>query len=324
LRGVDLLGQSAASPAALVVEQCSGTVWVEDCVVGPQSNGVGSRDGARVTDAAAVVFERCLLRGSGYVFLADLPGAGGEGLRVDTASVAVHDSDALGSNGSPYFPLTGEGPFPGGAGMSVEDGVLFVSGGTAQGGSGGHGGFDFVFGFCIGPNGGGPGVHVRNPSSVFRHVGGTFTGGTGGVAFVALCPGEDAPDGLPIQNGGGLVVALPGAPHALSIPSPLRGGETLLATLGGEPGELAVLALSLGAAPLYTPGLGEVLVAQPPLLFTAGLVDASGVATKSFAVPVLGPPFEALALVWQGAFLDPQGGVATGAGSVVTVLDPAL
>ena len=298
LQGVELV-------APLRIQSNAGSVWVEDCLVSGSIASGFVASNTNVVDSASVVFRDCELRGIPAGTSGDIAG-----LSVSVVSqVHVFDSVMLG----------GTGGFDGGDGASVRGGsFLFASGSTFDGGDGIDLG-DFPgcepdgLATCIGGNG----VTLSLGSEAVL-VNPTLSFGTGPNA-----PGEN----LSIAPGSSATV-LHRSPRRVSVPGPLTAGQPTTIELEGSANEVAVILYSDGMGGLYLPGFLSSLVLASPLLSLAPLVlDPAGSASLML-VPALPPGTLSRTLFVQPLFFDPSGvpgsQVTLGAGTAVTILDPAL
>ena len=142
LRG---LRTAAIDRQGLIVTECAGSVWVEDCIIHaghqPLITEQHQTDGVDVYLSADVVIARCDITGGhgsnigghGY------PTDGGNAVRAISSTVTVLDCTLRGGGGAdaPHNEWWDGGS--GGSGVQLVDSFGIVSGGEAYGGGGGWG-----------------------------------------------------------------------------------------------------------------------------------------------------------------------------------------
>ena len=311
LRGMRVRGLS--------VTNCAGTVWVEDCQldVGTPPLTVQSSD--------EVVFLRCAMTGpfeftdgSGFVHTASV------GALLTDSVVAMFDCDVKGGAGEPFhvLPFGPVGPTKGRAGLELHGGELRLSGGSVQGGKGGDGPTDSAHG-CSGAAGG-HGVRMvdGSPSLVVHDV--VIAGGDGGAAPPG-CVGGQPQAGAPGQAivvQSGVVTTVPGTARQLALGGPAIEQHVVNLDVAGVPGD-AVLLL-IGPAPglvLKAVGVGQLLVPEPMLVTSLGVLGDPALLTLSVVVPELGPGVATVHAVVQGAFKPAARPAVLGSGSGLIALD---
>src|SRR5262249_51173786 len=144
MRGIDV-DVPFGGDAEILVSQCQGSVWVEDChgTANPAQSGSGlfgpepGTVGADVYDSPDVSFVRCSLTGGEGAPKGNDPfhpypaTAGGAGLRASSSSVAIHECTLQGGKGG----LGGVPAAASGAGLAASPGAqLLLAGGSATGG----------------------------------------------------------------------------------------------------------------------------------------------------------------------------------------------
>lgn len=319
LRGLAVV--APGSTGALVVADCAGAVLAEDCtLLGEESAGVLMRDAVQVRASAAVTLVRCQAIG-GDAFPGTMPFQGGHGLSVVGSSVHLFDCTLEGGNGTIFEPLmVGDG---GDGGRVGGGGFLYASGTSFLGGDGGPGSI-----FCTSiPEAGDGGAGLRLLSGAPRAelLDTDVQGGAGGASFSGSCPpGSNGPD-LDVKSGSANTI--PGVARTLRALHPAREGETLTFEIAGLPGELAVLGLSGGHAPLFLGALeGSLLLAPAGLTtFVLGTVPGSGLLSVGVTVPpVTGATsslvFAQLAVATPAMPTD----VRLGTGQALVLLDASL
>ncbi|HKX46802.1 MAG TPA: hypothetical protein VJP77_08870, partial [Planctomycetota bacterium] len=298
---------SLQSPVA--VFDNPGVVWFDHCVL--RDTGVSESD--------AVVLTHCQLIGSpGQV------GAAQPGLFVSRSTVHVFDSFvAAGDNLVEWGSGPGGGTLgnsywfvPGEAGLRAFESDLFLSGSVVEGGKGGWKYSGGLLPSCTGLDGG-AGVLLTGGSTLGR-LDTPVQGGAAGCVGDGVAPPF-------VLEGGSVVTELPGAARSFHIVSPVREGKTTLATVNAEPRDIAVLALSPAASPLYLGGLfGSLCVGLPAGTQFVGVVPDNGELTKLLPVPELGPGVDAHVTYVQLGVLTVTGEIRVGAASALVKLDASL
>ncbi len=306
----------AILPAAVVrLEQNDGAVWLQDCHLRGMAQGLfGEPDiaGLSISECANVMVSDCTIAG---VFA----GSDDAGVEIESSKVAIHDSVIVGGKGSNGAAGLVDGS-PGGAGLLVHSGQVYLSGSSVTGGTGGDGGpFEVVI-LC---GNGGPGgtalvLGDGQPQVTLRDT--TLTAGPGGGAD-ALC--DPGPEGLVTEISSGSLDTLPGDARSFSMTSPVRELETITVTFTGAPGELAFGLLSSGPSLQFTFGSlgGAFLLASPFQAILLGVLDGNGeLSFTTSTVDPFGPGVLPLTLHAQAAF---QGGgeVALSGGRALVLLD---
>jgi hypothetical protein len=195
--------------------------------------------------------------------------------------------------GAPFLPV-------GSAGSSAvvvrDSSFLYASGVAFQAGDSGACNGALA---CV-PFDGPPGIALDG-SSQLSLLQCTVHGGLGG-----LCP-QPGPTGVDIgpvvdTQALGIVALLAGQARHFETASPKHAGDTAALVLHGEPGDLAFLGLSLAPGSYFFPSLFvPILLHQPISVFFMGAIDASGVASKAFLLPVPSGSGSAIVSYFQGA-----------------------
>lgn len=330
IRGLSWTRESTAPVTAtlLVVEDCLGPVWLEECTIdGAAADPVLVAGALRVEDCAGAVLVRCTVRGAlGSPFLVG-PGPfdGNDGLIARNAAVSVFESFLQGGDGATGW-WTGFDTFvpsqAGGAGVRLDGGSLFAAGSTLRGGDGGDGA-DWQGASCFSGRPGGSGLLIDGGGHADL-LDLSVAGGAGGLASAPLC--VDGSPGAPTQILAGTSTALPGVAQALVAASPVCEGGLAAVTVQGTPGALAVLATSFSQG--YTPSpawLGTLLLGPVPSVLVTVTIPTGGAAPLAFAIPAFLPPGTGLQILLQaGLVLPGGGGVVLSSGSAVTLLDASL
>lgn len=306
LRGIDLWTDT---DTVLSIGSGSGSVWIEDATIDVADQTL--LDAIVVNGCASVVLAGVDVRGP-YRTAA---------LRVfgNAAPAAVHvfDSQLRGGNGDPSLV----GFQDGAAAAEVHGASFFASGSTITGGDGSHL-VDPWFGCAQGAGGSGLAMSAGTSVAQVGVLDTAVQGGSGAEGCGSL------PMHGPDYSGSGDLLTLPGAHRTLAVNSPVREGETLSLSLGGAPGEFALLLLGAPAATLTGPAAwsawnAPLLLSANASAFVLGAVPASGALELSFPVAELG--VDALTVAAQSAFLDfGAGGVRIGPTASVALIDAAL
>jgi len=307
---------------SLIVQNCRGTVWVEDCDL---QNGFPALSVSNaVAPAGTVTLQTCTLTGCFGIFdgLGSL--TSGEALIQSAGHTSFSGCTLQGGNGhAGFFDLPSILAKPGAAGAVLAAGTCLFSNCTVAGGKGGNG---FIQPFptptCSPPAVGGDGVRV-SAGATLRAIQSLMQGGAGGNP--APDCSNTVPDGQAIANDGGSVELLSGAPPTLTALAPVREGGTLALTLAGTPGDLALLAISGRATAQFLPGLsGELLVMFPASLLALGALPAGGALALSGVLPALPASVEGATLFVQAASAPAPGGWVLGGGATLVLLDGSL
>ncbi len=339
-----LTSQANPPPHCIVLDQCAGSVRLENVVASLQvPNG---NPALRVTSCPDVALAACVLTGSdGAPSTVNPPAAwaAGAGVLSALSQIAAYDTTAVGGRGNnaiifdfcsfpnPYvFP-----PTPGAAGVRLDvTATWFSSGGTARGGNGGRGLNAYCSCFTAqlvpGTNGAAGGAGIDNAATATVNVLGTvLQSGAGGLG------GSNANCGSGPGGGGGPGAAGPastnplnsiaGTPLQLVAPTRVRAAQPLPITVTGNPGDVVLLGRSFQTRWLPAYAMKGVLLTGPsgrrvPL----GVIPATG--TVSLSVPTGLLPVGVLVQQWylQVFARDPFGALQVGAPFVTTVLDPAF
>jgi hypothetical protein len=120
-------------------------------------------------------------------------------------------------------------------------------------------------------------------------------------------------------------VQLPGLARSYKTNTPVRAGQNAILEFEGQPGELAILNVSLQASGVYLPGYTTAAQIATPLalLQPMGIVSATGTLTKSVPTSPTLAGGGAVLLYTQASFADfSTQTVRLGGGSLMVVLDP--
>lgn len=291
----------------LVFETNTGTIWGERLRATDAALvffGGATAPALEVRDCAAVVLQRCDLAGG--------PGVGLAYSAIQSTSSHLYVFDSSISSG-PYVSGTLSLGSPGGVGLDLVGGSLFVAGGFIRGGAGGDGEL------CSPGGTGGPGLRLSGASPEARRLETILLGGNGGCSL--FCPGLCASSGPPSLVLAGTLTALTGSARHYQLSSPASGGSPPQVQYQGQGGDLVLAALSLGAQPALALGLnGALLVPLPPLvLLVHGSADPLGALSFTLGVPTIPPGFAITAYLQAGAVAT-DGSVWLAAASALTLV----
>ncbi len=299
----------------LTVESTAGLVWLQDLelsfdafffpVLGFESS---QPQAVKIEDADRVVIADCRIFGvQGSVFG---PGSelGAQGLVVVNSTVDLYDTAVTG--GAPTFAGG-----TGNEGMTLENSVATIHGGTIRGGTGGP--ENSSIGEEAGQ--GGTGLFV-DATSTARDLGATLQGGTGGGVF-----GSGA-FGVSLQQETGATVFSFEAPTAtLTAPTLIGDDGPFTVSLQGEPLAVAVLFASLSPDPVYLPGLpGASALGLAPVVFPAVTLDAMGEVDFVFGTPPLPAGLEHFTAGLAAATVDSLGRVSMTNPVLVTLVETSV
>ncbi len=317
LRGFHLkvFGANAHAVNTFDAESCAGPVLVEDCLI----DGGGSP--VELTHCASVTFSRCGLISpptAHYRPLAFVGFLAYAGLVAESSRVFLYDCQVAGSTGqSATMSLTPIPPEISAPGATLTGSMLFASGGSVIGGSGGGD----PLGLCF-PGADGSAGLVLADGSIAHLRGCTVLGGSGGGGG---CGQPDGADGQDFEVLKGAVDLLPGAARSFSALSPAVEGTATTLHVEGEPGDAVLLHVQLEvAAAHFIPALGVVLhLPQPQGVVDVGVLPASGVLDVPLPLPRLAPGVESSGAVGQALFVGTSG-VFEGGPSALLILAAGL
>jgi len=319
LRGLEI-GAFAGDGAIVTLRNNAGIVWIEDCVVDPNSASSGPGvDGLRIVDSDSVALLRVeVTQPSGQVTGSTDPR---RGLFVVRSSVHAYASTFRGPNGS--YTGFGAPAQTGGTAARLEDSFLFASDCTFLGGAGTPS--ECQAGDCaIAGAPGGDGLSF-DATSVVRWLDGSANGGAGAAATdcgLAWCAGQ--PDGNAFVAGGLFDdLAKTARGYALS-PGLVAAGQPAMLTATGEPADLVYTLSSVEAHAQYSSLLSGTELVQPPFSGPtfAGSIPGNGMLEASFALPAAVGLLGHARVFAQGFVFG--GGDAFMAGASVVVVVPQL
>ncbi|MEM7306100.1 MAG: hypothetical protein AAF682_05485 [Planctomycetota bacterium] len=283
----------ATEVATLHANSGVGHIWVERCSFGAPHAAAD----AATTQGARLILVGVELTG----------GAGRAGLAVKSSNVWAHRSRFVGGDGAPAEP--------GGAGIAMEAGFLFLAGSELVGGGGGDAADPVT---CPRGGDGGAGLRLAGLFPVYEGLDNSLSGGAGGSS---LCGAAGSPGPGLLDLAGGLINEHPGAAVSVSSSSPMVFGDVQTLTVDGAPGDVVLLVYSFFA------DTTDVLTAAGPLLVLApyshlGRVElpASGTLSLAREVPALTFPKESFTLHVQPVALRADGQIVAGAPSAFGIL----
>ncbi|MED6335336.1 MAG: right-handed parallel beta-helix repeat-containing protein [Planctomycetota bacterium] len=286
--GQDVVLRGLTLDAELRLEQCAGSVLVEECTL---------EEGVDVDQSSAGVLARCEVSG---------------GIDALDSVLAIYDTV---SAGAVYE----------GAGLRLTNSEGFSSGGLFEGGPGLWGSPSPFSLFCDGGPGG-PGIQLSN--STWRHTSSLFAGGHGGAPGYSEMPGVTCswgPTGTPVSGSG--LLDLGGPAHSLEFSSPAAEQSKATLIARGAPGEHAFVLLSVNTISQWFPPWSGQLVSGPPwITIFAGVLPPDGVQELQFTIGELAPAAEAIGATAQGLFVHPStlGPNFVGSATSVVLIDRFL
>ena len=262
-------GRGVGDPT-LIVEDCEGAVWIEDCHIQSCQAQCFSRSRAYVSNSPRVVVARSSIEGS---LSPSAPGSFAFSV-LDDASVFSYENHIAGSDGVPMrLNRTG------GNGVLVAEAFLFDMGSTLLGGQG-------AAGTCIGQQCavqagiGGWALGADMDSATI--VGTTLVPGAGNNPS-GCCPGS--PDGNALFQP---VTTLALPVRSCAVESPVRAGGTQRVTVRGQALDTVFTLHSPDASVSLVPSLfGSLLVGDAPRVVARGSIPVTGVLELDLPVPVL-------------------------------------
>ncbi|MCB9898186.1 MAG: hypothetical protein H6825_09305 [Planctomycetes bacterium] len=332
LRFVGAFSKPTDEHPGLVVRDCAGSVRVQACQVwggdgkgNDPTFGEAGAPAARVTGSFDVAFLGCQFEGgigaarecsSG----AEIGGAGGPGLLVETSNVWVYDSQVVGGRGNEGCKEGGDG---GHGARVLAGGSLFASNSAFVAGDGNEA-IEFLCDGSPDPfwsSGDGGDALRLAAGATARTLDTALVAGQEGDVFFCGVTGDP---GAPVA-GAGTYLPIVGAARAMNSSKAGQEGETIGLQFKGEPGESTVLLLSLETSAVFKPAWQGVFMLGPFVgPYAVGTVPPSGVFTVSLLVPDLPPGVEGAGLFLQSAFLAPGGGVSLGSPAQLTLLDASF
>lgn len=328
------------SSLPLRVTGCSGAVRLQDVrAVNPSSFPAYSGSVVECSNSTDVALTRCTITGASSSLSGFPPpfGVQNEGVRVQSSTVAIHDSIITGGNGHAGTLLMGPTPLDGGDGsmalLVFGSSVVFASGSTFQGGAGGNGADGTIPPpTCVTTNNyptfggyGGDAVWIEGGSSG-SGAGNALIGGNGGQNGVTQCAPTPtySPSGAPFSGPGGPWVELSTVARKIEVQNLTRESTNLAITFRGAPGERVFLTSTAQPAHVSSTLLQGVFLGLGPYRrLSPGFLDAQGVLQISLAIGDLGPGVDEDVRHLQCVMLDANGQPHLGSASVLTLVDAA-
>jgi hypothetical protein len=333
------LAPSGTAVIAIRVLDCAGSVRLEGLVaqgshgtsgsVALLTPSVNAAPGMTIAGCADVALHACTLTGGGGTSLEDEdvqfnPTSGASGVIVTASNVSAHDCTLKGLGGGSVFDTVTDSGGAGGDGLRNVNGTVFVSGGIASGGAGGHGDCDVFAGICGAGGKGGNGIRQDLPGAALFVRDVTASGSPGGNSSA---PGGDGQDGLPVRITAGGFTRFEEPARQFSASSPVREGGTASLVTSGQAGDFAFLLVGghLGQA-IAPPWQGAFLVVPPYSAPAILLGSTGGTLTTLLTAPELPAGLQAVTFHMQSVF-QPSGASSPtliGPWATVTVLDSAF
>lgn len=333
LQGLEILQTSIPQNPALRVQNCVGTVRVVDSTTfaGFPPLGFPSNPPSVVIDGSQDV--ACAnddfrgMRGAASQLTGSAPSPA---MSVTSSTLSLHDCVLVGGTGAPGLtglPAGNSAGGPGAPGLVCAASSLFLSGGSASGGTGGHG----VSGTsCSAPythptrgGTGGPGLSTDG-ASVVRELEPVIVGGSGGASGTA--PDCTPPPGDPgVESIGGSPAQLAGSARHLAVVAPARAGANVTLHFEGQPGDAVFLALALRGTQFFEPVLNGTLLVLPAFRrLRVGTLDGNGNLDVLLPVGAFPPGVEGSLHHAQGIFRDVAGTLWTSGPGAMTRLDASF
>ena len=313
LRGLRIRPVTVTAQAPpLVIVDCAGPVWVQDCALFGNGSFSQNSDALAVSNSPDVAFL------DGTILADDSPGLlapGGNGATIVDSTVHFFNSTVTGGLGEAGGVTP---PTIGGAGIAALDSVVYLQGSTVNGGAGGSGVLPFG---CLNGARGGEGVALAGGSAELRLLASTVQGGDGGASTGSCAPGNDGLGALPLN--GATIELLEGPSYPLATESSVREGGTLTFALSGPPGDTVFLCFSALPSYFYFPATRGPLLLDLGLFlgFPLGTLSPSGTLSVPVSVPEVGAGFEGALLYAQIIALNPVFNEFVGSARAILVLD---
>jgi len=324
------LRNGTAIEHGLLVENCTGVVWFEDCEFAGAS-GQPAYDGVHLDTATQVVLVRGRAEGGiGSGSLADSAGAwGGDGIESINSNSYIWSMGLQGHKGGDGDDIGGWG----GNGLFVRSNAAhtaFVAGSRMIGADGGRADGDFdIFCGCeqcgfAGP--GGDGLRIwGNPEMTLIVRDNAYTPGQGGVSTFIKTECLDGADGVEINPDNAIFVEYPGGVPRFSATSPTREGALIDVKVASDADDLVTLMISTQTLPIwFDPLLGVVGVLPPIFLAPLGVVGIEGTLSASLPAPTLPAGLESAILFAQPIHLGLDASVELSTPSALILLDDAF
>ncbi len=298
---VQIAGLSAMhlvpAPAALLVRNCAGGVWIQDAFV----DSFGA-EAIVVENSADVVLVGCIGQANRGAVLANGTPVAMAGARFAGSSVRAYDSEFRGSTGvlqGTGFPAIAAAP-DGGHGLHVLDSQVALDGGRFVGGAGGL----FLTPTCTFAGNGGDGVRLSTAGGTLPLVRSRDPQLQAGVVGQATC-GPTPQPGLMVRMVAGLFVLDAGSRRRLNSPASVVGPAALPVEIVGRPQDLAFVFAGFPAPTAVQLGLPvHIDLGLPVVTLGSAALGPTGRATLQVPMPGLGPALSPLGLALQALVFD--------------------
>ncbi len=323
LRSMRFVGTSV-DQAVVKVANNRGTVALERLEIEGfswESFVPGERAMLEVIDSEQVLLSHCRIGPGGNGGLGQFAFSGA---RFANSHVALQGGWVRGGPGSDGFTL-GEFTFqprPGGFGLALEGGTMWLDGTEVSGGPGGKGA-PLPSGDCLAPQPGGAGLLVDGGALLVARAT-PIAGGAGGPQAGGFCAA--GADGAPLVVTDGDVSDLSGTPRYLHSFTSKTQGQGASLRIEGQPGDLVLLAASGAPSALAVPGVLGLLALGDPVPVAFLTLPANGWQQFDFGTQAAVPPgAQALRAFFQGLVLPADGGEPQfTAPTAVVVLAPGI
>jgi len=289
----------ASTSIPLRLENNQGSVWVQDATFTSLIWSIsGTPVVASMVNCADVVLTRCVLVGGSQP--SEGASSGGHALSLTASNVVAFDCSFSGGPGLSNLFISSFETGEGGNALRMAGGSFFASGCTLTGGAGGAGAGTIP---CSDGADGGDAAYLFAANPIARFKDCVMVGGIGGLAGAELC--ADGAPGLASNVLSGTQIDLPGIARTLTVPNPVREGETAQVQFLGQPGDLVFLIVAIGQESSFNPIWGQGVTADPFFLIPVGSAGPTG----ALNVPILINPFtnparDSIMLREQGFFVS--------------------
>lgn len=316
LRGFDFaVPASGSAPLELLVENCAGHVWFEDCVFRTLDDSTTTT--LTVVNSGQLSMHRCQVQGK----QTPIPGAAGIAFDLEAGQAALYDCTIAGGRGvNGTAAVSGS---PGAAGLLHRGGYLNTGSCTISGGAGGKGLLIAIPGMglvCSNGGDGGDALTLLAATCAVTSVRSTLAGGAGGSAGGSCTGGLSGAD---VVTGPGSFQELDsGTPNRSFVIDPAfvsSSAESLSLTIRGDAGDIVVLGYTgFGGEPTFAFASHGAIVIPPLAIANLGVIPGSGVLTVTSLTPWEGGPLTH-ELMAQPVFVSPQGVLTPGPASAIVI-----
>ncbi len=294
LRGLHIYRYSVPSSAVdsggLEVDNCKGSVWLEDVEMLATSVGRG----LTVRDSASVMLTRCDVT---------------TGMLAIRSKVYVYDSSIMGVDGSDEYPRWGLPSVRARGGehaSELRDSNLFTSGSRFRGGDGGQG--------ILYPSAsGGVGATLSGASSVQRLDSDFICG-----SLTPVCGSTSTPG---ILARGGTVVVVPGQARSVVSNALIQPGDAIRWIFEGQPGDLVFVMLDFRHHPWLHLGHRGAVASPAPFIVPLGVIQGANPHVERLVLPPIHPSMHGFDLFLQGIFVDQAPATILASASALTAMD---